>query len=418
VLLELKMQRLIKCWLVLMVLLATSSFAFGQTQHAGETQQLLDELVVKIQARVSAINASEVEQGAEPATSRYSLYLPASNKTDLGLSLDVEKPQQGFRVVAVSPNSLAERLKIAKDDVIQVVNHFEVNGGNKAEILAQLTSLESGALLSLSIQQKSGYNQYTIVMDENMLPAASLIVGKPDIVITDPNSCLTQDCMAHFVQMKKQADKGSLGAMNILATMYYYGYGTQQSTGSALVYFHNIDRHRRFIKNAFRATTRYQMGLIYLTDPQYLDVEQAFKYLTKSAKANNADAALLLGMMYLSDDYGGENLDLANKWLAKAYENDHAYLHRLVSDSGLELEDDTENFAQLAQALKQSVSQQNGVKSAINPLDNKQNFNAFFEQFLKKTKRHWQPYYRRDSSRVTEGPSFGSKKPGARQTGQ
>ena len=163
---------------VLLCLLAAQSVgAQSQVDNDQQAQGLLDDLALKIQVTVAAIEKNETLAGNELPSS-YTIDMPAVNKLDLGLKLNVSDPSQGFKVQSVDQNSLADQVGIKSGDLMVTVNHFEVNEANTEVILSELQSLQAGDTLDLMVRRENSLKQFKMKVEENWLPAASISVGR------------------------------------------------------------------------------------------------------------------------------------------------------------------------------------------------------------------------------------------------
>ena len=95
----------------------------NETDYTRETQELLENLALRIQVTAAAINENEVN-AEKGEVLIYSIHM---HKADFGLELDVANPKKGFVVLSVKENSPAAELGIEIDDVIVTVNQLEVN---------------------------------------------------------------------------------------------------------------------------------------------------------------------------------------------------------------------------------------------------------------------------------------------------
>jgi hypothetical protein len=148
-------------------------------EQTPQIQELLDNLALKAQVTVAEVYDNENLAGNEE-TSIYSIHIPSMNKVELGMELDVSDPSNGFRVLTVDENNLADQLGIETGDLVVTVNHFEVNVTNTEVILSELQSLQAGDSLALMINRENRLKQFTMTIEGNPLPPTTIYVGKDE----------------------------------------------------------------------------------------------------------------------------------------------------------------------------------------------------------------------------------------------
>ncbi len=136
--------------------------------------------------------------------------------------------------------------------------------------------------------------------------------------------CQTEECKGYFQQYMKKATtkatrasdryKGYSQATAMVAEFYYHGYGVEKNKLEALKYFKLAD------KNGI-TSAKYKLGLIYLGDNELKDVKSAISYLKKAAHTNYLDANAILGRIYLTSEYGVKDIETADYYLSRAYDN-------------------------------------------------------------------------------------------------
>ncbi|WP_286266636.1 tetratricopeptide repeat protein [Thalassotalea atypica] len=127
-------------------------------------------------------------------------------------------------------------------------------------------------------------------------------------------ACQSEQCLEYFNKFKSSAKKGHPQAMAMLGEFYYHGYGVDKNKGLALKYY---------LKAARKGNTsaQYKAGLLSLLYNEHKNVPLAIKYLNKAAVENYKDANYILARIYLTNEFGIKNLELADIYLAKAYKN-------------------------------------------------------------------------------------------------
>ncbi|REL25692.1 sel1 repeat family protein [Thalassotalea euphylliae] len=128
--------------------------------------------------------------------------------------------------------------------------------------------------------------------------------------------CETATCIEYFKQYQAAATRGHAGAMSLLGQLYQAGYGTEKNTKKALHYY------KKAAKGGDIAA-HYKAGLVYLSDPNLKDLDKGVRYLATAARKNYKNANFLLGIAYLSKDFGLHDLIKADSYLAKSYRDNH-----------------------------------------------------------------------------------------------
>lgn len=317
------------------------------------TQQILSDLLFKVQATSKAINENELQAGRDVPSLNYAIEIPASSQTVLGVELGIEDISLGFKVLSVEKGSIAEQLNIKENDRIVTVNYFEVNNANKNIIIDMLANLVFSNRLFLEIKHQDAYSLLEIDVNNRYLPPVNLKIGSTD-VSANMASCMRQDCIDSFHKYLKASNSGNISAKNLLATMYFYGFGTPKNTEKALQYFHKVEKTRISSIGSnyrrgwtYKAVTQYQLGLIYLTEPGFINIDKALSYLIKSANSKNADAAFLLGMIHFNNNYNRYDPNQSIKWLISAHRLGHLFTQAFAKKFNLSSafnEEDTEKI--------------------------------------------------------------------------
>lgn len=144
--------------------------------------------------------------------------------------------------------------------------------------------------------------------------------------------CATKQCKEYFNAYKIYTRRGHSEAMATLAELYFAGYGTEQNTKLALKWF------RRAAKFG-NASSQYKAAVIYLREPDYLDIDRGINYLEKSAKNGFPAASYMLGKIYYGSSIAEADHELADKYLSKAYTEGYprveGFIQQLIEIDGL-----------------------------------------------------------------------------------
>lgn len=144
--------------------------------------------------------------------------------------------------------------------------------------------------------------------------------------------CATKQCKEYFDAYKIYTRRGHSEAMATLAELYFAGYGTAQNTKLALKWF------RRAAKFG-SASSQYKAAVIYLREPEYLDVDKGINYLEKSAKKGFPAASYMLGKIYYGSSIAEADHELADKYLSQAFTEEYprtqGFIQQLIEIDGL-----------------------------------------------------------------------------------
>jgi hypothetical protein len=124
--------------------------------------------------------------------------------------------------------------------------------------------------------------------------------------------CGDSECVEYFNEYQKYAKKGYADALNGIGQMYYYGYGTDR----------NVEKAITSLKAAARygsSTGAFNLGKIYLSDPEVGDIDEALRYLKRGANREHLQSAILLGVIHSDASFNRVDHEETDKWLAKAY---------------------------------------------------------------------------------------------------
>lgn len=136
--------------------------------------------------------------------------------------------------------------------------------------------------------------------------------------------CDSDSCIAYFKKFEKSAKRGHGSAISMLGEFYYHGYGVKKDRTKALLFY------KKAAKKGI-TSAEYKAGLIHLINKDFKDIGKGIAYLKKAARAEYKDAQFLLGRIYLTEEFDVQNLESADFYLAKAYEQKHANIPETLS---------------------------------------------------------------------------------------
>ena len=174
--------------------------------------------------------------------------------------------------------------------------------------------------------------------------------------------CDSVQCKEYFNSYKIYTRRGHSEAMATLAELYFVGYGTEQNTKLALKWF------RRAAKFG-SATSQYKAAVIYLREPNYLDVDKGINYLEKSAKNGFIPASYMLGKIYYGSSIADADFEKADKYLSQAFTEGYprtaGFIQQLIEIDGLK------KLPQLTSLYNQVVTQKadSGIQFPKNEME-------------------------------------------------
>lgn len=140
-----------------------------------------------------------------------------------------------------------------------------------------------------------------------------------------------QQAFTHFM---KAAEKGNRDATFYVGDAYSRGKGVQQNLHRAVEYFIRAKDRGDFIALG-------NLGNIYTTKKQYLDIPLGMKYLKKAASEGDKHAQWNLANIYLKGEIAPKNVEKAFSFLQKSGENGVPEAFRLMAQcyqSGRDME--------------------------------------------------------------------------------
>lgn len=154
-----------------------SSFLNAAPRLTAESQQLLQQLSDQIKGTVIAIGQNEVKAGKKAEDIYIALDFPAQKEAKLGLVLDLENANSGYRVLSTTPGGFAEQLNIESGDVITHVNDTEVSGSNNQQLLKDIQMLTPGERIKLAVNRNGQVHDFDAQLTGRYIPEIKLEVG-------------------------------------------------------------------------------------------------------------------------------------------------------------------------------------------------------------------------------------------------
>ncbi|MCW8878859.1 MAG: PDZ domain-containing protein [Kangiellaceae bacterium] len=154
-----------------------SSFLYAAPQLTAESQQLLQQLSEQIKGTLIAIGQNEVKAGKRAEDVYIALDFPAQKEAKLGLVLDLESANSGYRVLSTTPGGFAEQISIEAGDVITHVNDTQVSGTNSQQLLEEIQMLTPGERIKLAVNRDGQIHDFDAQLTGRYIPEIKLEVG-------------------------------------------------------------------------------------------------------------------------------------------------------------------------------------------------------------------------------------------------
>ncbi|MEW6990076.1 PDZ domain-containing protein [Colwelliaceae bacterium 6441] len=155
--------------------MATINVLASETKHLTSESKLLVELLGKeIDNTLLAISQIEALAGKNPENVSFSIEGTEQTILDLGMIIDSDEGA-GVQVIAVSPQSLAERSGVKSGDVIVMINDKKLSSENFNGVLSELKAEEGE--ISLVLNRYGKDKKIIISTEKTYRPKYQLNVG-------------------------------------------------------------------------------------------------------------------------------------------------------------------------------------------------------------------------------------------------
>ena len=164
--------------LAFLVLPYFSAYAESEKQEfTPESKELLLKMEQEMIGTLLTISENERKAGNDMSNFYYSIDLPAQQHIQLGLVLDTENPQEGYKVLSVTPNGIADQLAISTGDKIIEINGVTINVANNKKAIEQLKQAVSGRDLSLVVNSQGENKTLFTPLTSNYIPEIKIEIG-------------------------------------------------------------------------------------------------------------------------------------------------------------------------------------------------------------------------------------------------
>jgi len=220
---------------------------------SNDSEKLLDQLQSKIKMTLLTVSKIEQQAGRSIDNIHYNFTMPAIQESNIGLELDINDPTQGYIILSVSENSLANKLKLIVNDKILAVNGIEINEKSSEQVITLLQSLVPGDILELVVHKANRTNLNNTSQVINPLTKISTqISGRklPEFTFSVGNSHVDDEVTTGLM------DNGQCGHVNTL-TSVPKGHGIDR------VFVMNINGkgviRPKTLRGAIRPTTNFRL---------------------------------------------------------------------------------------------------------------------------------------------------------------
>ncbi|MFT5669750.1 MAG: hypothetical protein ACI9WH_000568 [Glaciecola sp.] len=146
------------------------------SQTSPESQALIDNLVSQITTTMAAVADAEKKAGNKLSDLHVEIDIPAKQSPNLGLVLDIND-SQGFRVLSVSPGSLADMLKIIQGDLIYSINGIKTVDNPQKNAFAELENTLPGDIIKLELNRKGTRSTIETKVEGQFTPPIKIEIG-------------------------------------------------------------------------------------------------------------------------------------------------------------------------------------------------------------------------------------------------
>jgi hypothetical protein len=164
---------------LLLVFVFFSSFtsALNATQTTPESEALIEELVKQISSTMIAVVDAEKRAGKNVKDLHISLDIPGKLSPNLGLILDVND-KEGFRVLNVTPGSLADSLDIKQGDLITAINGVSPTSTDKNLVFSELENTLPEDTIIFDVNRNGVSKRIEALVEGQYTPALKLEIGE------------------------------------------------------------------------------------------------------------------------------------------------------------------------------------------------------------------------------------------------
>ncbi|MBV1907801.1 MAG: PDZ domain-containing protein [Kangiellaceae bacterium] len=172
--------------------LLTSFFGFMMTifptqayNMTKESEAIIKNLELHIQSTLAAVNEAESKAGNNIQDLHILLEIPARHSPNLGLVLDLDSQENSYKVLSVTPGSLAESLNVSQGDLITSINNIKVVDDNKRSAFSQLENIVPGDTIKLTLTKDGNKSILNAIIKGSYIPSIKLEIGSTKLTNLD-----------------------------------------------------------------------------------------------------------------------------------------------------------------------------------------------------------------------------------------
>jgi molybdopterin-binding protein len=162
------------------------------SQTTPESEALIDDMVKQIVSTMSAVADAEKKAGNDASNLHIELDIPSSKSPNLGLVLDVDDAQ-GYKVMSVSPGSLADKLQITTGNIIIAINGVNTKNDTQRLAFVELENTLPGDTITLKLNKQGSISSVNAIVEGQYTPSIKLEIGDASIVANNTTSQIIEE---------------------------------------------------------------------------------------------------------------------------------------------------------------------------------------------------------------------------------
>lgn len=162
------------------------------SQTTPESEALIDDMVKQIVSTMSAVADAEKKAGNDASNLHIELDIPSSKSPNLGLVLDVDDAQ-GYKVMSVSPGSLADKLQITTGNIIIAINGVNTKNDTQRLAFVELENTLPGDTITLKLNKQGSISSVKAIVEGQYTPSIKLEIGDASIVANNTTSQIIEE---------------------------------------------------------------------------------------------------------------------------------------------------------------------------------------------------------------------------------
>lgn len=165
-----------------LIFMLATSFQLKSNEVSEQSDRLLKDLERQITATVAAIAEIEARAGVSAEDIHILIEIPAKMSPNLGLVLDLESEDLGYKVLSTRPSSLADELGLRPGDIITSVNGVKVNKQNRMAAFSELENTTPGEFLGFRVIKNGKSTMLRAMVNGKYSPSIKVEIGEPPIL--------------------------------------------------------------------------------------------------------------------------------------------------------------------------------------------------------------------------------------------